>query len=137
MDIYVGNLSYDITAEELREAFEQHGEVTTAKIVSDRETGRSKGFGFVEMPSQAEGEAAIAELNGAMLKGRTARVNEARPREARPPRRCRPAPAPARPYPALPRRRISLTPPTAALAAVHRVQRPSMAGLTSSMTRRV
>ena len=87
MDIYVGNLSYDITAEELRDAFEQHGEVTSAKIVSDRETERSKGFGFVEMPNQTEGEAAIFELNGAMLKGRTARVNEAREREARPPRR--------------------------------------------------
>ena len=90
MDIYVGNLSYDITVEELREAFEQHGEVTSAKIVMDRETGRSKGFGFVEMPNQAEGEAAVAELNGAMLKGRTARVNQARPRDerpARPPRR--------------------------------------------------
>jgi len=90
MDIYVGNLSYDITAEELREAFEQHGEVANAKIVMDRETGRSKGFGFVEMPNKAEGEAAIAELNGAMLKGRTARVNEARAKDdrpARPPRR--------------------------------------------------
>ncbi|MCB1745526.1 MAG: RNA-binding protein [Gammaproteobacteria bacterium] len=88
MDIYVGNLSYAMTAEELREAFEQHGEVTNAKVIMDRDTGRSKGFGFVEMPNQAEGEAAIAELNGAMLKGRTARVNEARPRDNdRPPRR--------------------------------------------------
>jgi RNA recognition motif-containing protein len=87
MDIYVGNLSYDITVEELREAFEQHGEVTSAKIVTDRDTGRSKGFGFVEMPNDNEGEAAIAELNGAMLKGRTARVNQARPRNERPPRR--------------------------------------------------
>ena len=88
MDIYVGNLSYDMTTEELREAFEQHGEVTSAKIVIDRDTGRSKGFGFVEMPNASEGEAAIAELNGAMLKGRTARVNEARPRSTdRPPRR--------------------------------------------------
>ena len=87
MDIYVGNLSYDITVEELREAFEQHGEVTSAKIVTDRDTGRSKGFGFVEMPNDHEGEAAIAELNGAMLKGRTARVNQARPRNDRPPRR--------------------------------------------------
>ena len=87
MDIYVGNLSYDMTAEELREAFEQHGEVSNAKIVMDRDTGRSKGFGFVEMPNENEGEAAIAELNGAMLKGRTARVNQARPRDDRPPRR--------------------------------------------------
>lgn len=87
MDIYVGNLSYDITTDELREAFEQHGEVTNAKIIMDRDTGRSKGFGFVEMPNQAEGEAAIAELNGAMLRGRTARVNEARPRANDRPRR--------------------------------------------------
>jgi len=87
MDIYVGNLSYDLTEQELREAFEQHGEVTHAKIVIDRDTGRSKGFGFVEMPNKSEGEAAIAELNGAMIKGRTARVNQARPRGERPPRR--------------------------------------------------
>ena len=84
MDIYVGNLSYDMTVDELREAFEQHGEVANAKIINDRETGRSKGFGFVEMPNKPEGEAAISELNGAMLKGRTARVNEARPRNDRP-----------------------------------------------------
>jgi RNA recognition motif-containing protein len=84
MDIYVGNLSYEITVEELREAFEQHGEVTNAKIITDRDTGRSKGFGFVEMPNSSEGEAAISELNGAMLKGRSARVNEARRREDRP-----------------------------------------------------
>lgn len=84
MDIYVGNLSYDLTVEELREAFEQHGEVANAKIIMDRDTGRSKGFGFVEMPNAAEGEAAIAELNGAMLRGRTARVNEARSRNDRP-----------------------------------------------------
>ncbi|MGR8919397.1 MAG: RNA recognition motif domain-containing protein [Gammaproteobacteria bacterium] len=80
MDIYVGNLSYDITVDELREAFEQHGEVAHAKIIMDRETGRSKGFGFVDMPNANEANAAIEELNGAMLKGRTARVNEARPR---------------------------------------------------------
>lgn len=86
MDIYVGNLSYDLTVEELREAFEQHGEVANAKIIMDRDTGRSKGFGFVEMPNAAEGEAAIAELNGAMLRGRTARVNEARSRNDRPQR---------------------------------------------------
>ena len=86
MDIYVGNLSYEITVEELREAFEQHGEVNSAKIISDRDTGRSKGFGFVEMPNSSEGEAAISELNGAMLKGRSARVNEARRREDRPSR---------------------------------------------------
>lgn len=84
MDIYVGNLSYDISVEELREAFEQHGEVANAKIITDRDTGRSKGFGFIEMPNNSEAEAAVAELNGAMLKGRTARVNEARARNDRP-----------------------------------------------------
>ncbi len=84
MDIYVGNLSYDMTTDELREAFEQHGTVDNAKIIMDRDTGRSKGFGFVEMPDQAEGEAAIAELNGAMIRGRAVRVNEARPRNDRP-----------------------------------------------------
>ena len=83
MDIYVGNLSYELTVEELREAFEQHGEVNNAKIITDRDTGRSKGFGFVEMPNESEGEAAISELNGAMLKGRSARVNQARRREDR------------------------------------------------------
>ena len=80
MDIYVGNLSYTITVEELRDAFEQHGEVSHVKIITDRDTGRSKGFGFVEMPNEDEAEAAIEELNGAMLKGRSARVNQARPR---------------------------------------------------------
>ena len=84
MDIYVGNLSYDMTVDELRETFEQHGEVANVKIITDRETGRSKGFGFVEMPNQNEGEAAINEINGAMLRGRTARVNQARPRGDRP-----------------------------------------------------
>ena len=84
MDIYVGNLSYNLTVEELQEAFEQHGEVANAKIIMDRDTGRSKGFGFIEMPNEGEGEAAISELNGAMLKGRTARVNQARPRNDRP-----------------------------------------------------
>lgn len=87
MDIYVGNLSYDMTIDELREAFEQHGTVANAKIIMDRDTGRSKGFGFVEMPDKAEGEAAISELNGAMIRGRSVRVNEARPRDDRPPRR--------------------------------------------------
>jgi RNA recognition motif-containing protein len=87
MDIYVGNLSYDMTTEELREAFEQHGEVESAKIITDRDTGRSKGFGFVQMPNHSEAEAAVAELNGAMLRGRTARVNEARPRSNDRPRR--------------------------------------------------
>lgn len=84
MDIYVGNLSYDMTTDELREAFEQHGTVANAKIIMDRDTGRSKGFGFVDMPDPGEGEAAINELNGAMIRGRAVRVNEARPRNDRP-----------------------------------------------------
>lgn len=83
MDIYVGNLSYDMTTDELREAFEQHGDVAHAKIIIDRDTGRSKGFGFVEMPNKEQGEAAVAELNGAMIRGRAVRVNEARPRNNR------------------------------------------------------
>lgn len=83
MNIYVGNLSYGMSEDELREAFSAHGEVSSVKILMDRETGRSRGFGFVEMPNQSEGEAAIAELNGKELGGRSLRVNEARPRERR------------------------------------------------------
>jgi RNA recognition motif-containing protein len=83
MNIYVGNLSYDMSEDALREAFAEFGDVTSAKILSDRETGRSRGFGFVEMPNQSEGEAAIAQLNGKDVGGRALRVNEARPREPR------------------------------------------------------
>ncbi len=83
MNIYVGNLSYGLSEEELRDAFAAFGEVTSAKILMDRETGRSRGFGFVEMPNQSEAEAAISNLNGKDLDGRPARVNEARPRERR------------------------------------------------------
>jgi RNA recognition motif-containing protein len=83
MNIYVGNLSYDMSEEALREAFAEYGDVSSAKILSDRETGRSRGFGFVEMPNQSEGEAAIAQLNGKEVGGRALRVNEARPREPR------------------------------------------------------
>ncbi|MFO1417159.1 MAG: RNA-binding protein [Methylotetracoccus sp.] len=90
MNIYVGNLSYQLTSEELREAFESFGEVTSATVIMDRSTGRSKGFGFVEMPDQASGESAVSELDGVSLKGRNIRVNEARPRtEAQPLRRAR------------------------------------------------
>ena len=64
MNIYVGNLSYTLSESELQDAFAEFGEVSSAKILSDRETGRSRGFGFVEMPNQAEGEAAVAQLNG-------------------------------------------------------------------------
>jgi len=80
MNIYVGNLSYQVTSEDLRQAFEQFGEVSTANVVTDKFTGQSKGFGFVEMPNQANGEAAIKQMDGAALKGRNVRVNEARPR---------------------------------------------------------
>lgn len=83
MNIYVGNLSYQMTEDELREAFAAYGDVSEVKVLSDRETGRSRGFGFVEMPNQSEGEAAIAELNGKDVGGRALRVNEARPREPR------------------------------------------------------
>ena len=80
MNIYVGNISWDLTEEDLKTAFEAHGQVTTAKIVTDKYTGKSRGFGFVEMPEKAEGEAAISGLNGKDLKGREIVVNEARPR---------------------------------------------------------
>ena len=83
MNIYVGNLSYTLSESELQDAFAEFGEVSSAKILSDRETGRSRGFGFVEMPNQAEGEAAVAQLNGKDVGGRALRVNEARPREER------------------------------------------------------
>ena len=80
MNIYVGNLSHELTEEELKQAFEAFGQVESAKIITDRYSGVSRGFGFVEMPTKAEAEAAINELNGKELKGRTLTVNEARPR---------------------------------------------------------
>ena len=81
-NLYVGNLPFGTTADDLREAFGQYGPVTRAQVVSDRETGRSRGFGFVEMSEG--GEEAIASLNGKDLQGRALTVNEARPREERP-----------------------------------------------------
>lgn len=80
-NLYIGNLSYKTTTEELREAFARFGTVTRAQVVEDRETGRSRGFGFVEMADGAE--EAVSQMNGAMLGGRTLTVNEARPREPR------------------------------------------------------
>ena len=80
MNIYVGNLSYKLTEEELKEEFAKFGEVISAKIISDRETGRPKGFGFIEMANQEEAEKAMQELSGRDIKGREIRVNEARPR---------------------------------------------------------
>jgi len=80
MNIYVGNLSYDVKEEDLQEAFKAFGQVESVKIIADKYSGQSKGFGFVEMPSKAEGQSAIDGLNGTELKGRTLNVNEARPR---------------------------------------------------------
>ena len=80
MKIYVGNLSYEVTEEDLRLAFEQFGQVESVNIIKDKFSGKSKGFGFVEMPSKAEAQSAIDELNGKELKERTLNVNEARPR---------------------------------------------------------
>ena len=83
MNIYVGNLSYGMSEDELRDAFGAFGQVSSVKILMDRETGRSRGFGFVEMPNQSEAEKAIAQLNGKDVGGRALRINEARPREQR------------------------------------------------------
>lgn len=83
MNIYVGNLSYSTTDESLRGAFEQFGQVDSAKVITDRETGRSRGFGFVEMSDDGAAREAIEQMNGADLEGRNLRVNEARPREDR------------------------------------------------------
>ncbi|MFZ0241405.1 MAG: RNA-binding protein [Desulfobacterales bacterium] len=80
MNIYVGNLAFTITEDELRQAFEAFGKVDTATIIKDKYSGQSKGFGFVEMPSGDEAQAAIEGLNGKDLKGRSLNVNEARPR---------------------------------------------------------
>ncbi|MFH1662935.1 MAG: RNA-binding protein [Chloroflexota bacterium] len=80
MKIYVGNLSYEVTEQDLRQEFEAFGEVSSADIIIDKISGRPKGFGFVEMATKSEGEAAIADLNGKTLKERTIVVNEARPR---------------------------------------------------------
>ncbi len=80
MRIYVGNLSYDVTEEELRQEFLAFGEVESVDIITDKYSGRPKGFGFVEMPSVSEGQAAITALNGKTLKERTLNVNAARPR---------------------------------------------------------
>ncbi len=82
--LYVGNLSYSVDSSELEKMFSAHGTLASAQIISDRETGRSKGFGFVEMNSDSEAQAAIAALNGQEFQGRTLTVNEARPREERP-----------------------------------------------------
>ncbi len=83
MKLYVGNLSFDVDGDSLSELFASAGTVESASIVTDRETGRSRGFGFVEMSSKEEGEAAIAQFNGSEVNGRSLTVNEARPKENR------------------------------------------------------
>ena len=83
MRIYAGNLSYETNEQELREAFEAHGEVQEVSMIQDRDTGRPKGFAFVEMPTSGEAQAAITALNGTELAGRSITVNEAKPRAER------------------------------------------------------
>ena len=80
MKIFIGNLSFNVTEGDLRQAFEAFGQVASATVIKNKQSGRSKGFGFVEMPVQAEAQSAIAALTGKALKGRTITVNEARPR---------------------------------------------------------
>ena len=87
MNIYVGNLPYSVTDDDLRASFAAFGEVTSAKIVMDRYSGRSKGFGFVEMDNDADAEKAIESLDNSDLQGRKLRVNQAKPRTDKPPRR--------------------------------------------------
>lgn len=87
MNIFVGNLPYAATDSDLRKAFEAYGQVSSASVIVDKFTGKSRGFGFIEMPNAEQGQAAIAALNDQELHGRPMRVNEAKPREDRPPRR--------------------------------------------------
>ena len=89
MNIYVGNLAYAVTEDQLREAFSQYGAVSRVNLIIDRDTGRSKGFAFVEMDENSDANAAISGLNDKDLGGRKMRVNEAKPREERPQRRQR------------------------------------------------
>ena len=86
MNIYVGNLAYGVTQDELHEAFSAYGQVDSANLITDKYTGQSKGFGFVEMPNNAEADAAIKALNETPLKGRNMKVNQAKPRSDRPSR---------------------------------------------------
>jgi RNA recognition motif-containing protein len=87
MRIYVGNLPYSVTDDELRDTFAEFGELSSAEVVKDKFSGQSKGFGFVEMPNNSEADQAIKSLNDSVLKGRKITVNEARPRAERPQRR--------------------------------------------------
>jgi RNA recognition motif-containing protein len=87
MNIYIGNLPYSVTDGDLRDKFSDFGQVHSANIITDKFSGRSKGFGFVDMPNDAEAREAIEAMNDKDFKGRTIKVNEARPREQRPPKR--------------------------------------------------
>jgi RNA recognition motif-containing protein len=89
MNIYVGNLSYNLTGDELREEFAAYGEVSEVNVITDKYTGQSKGFAFVEMPKQSEAEAAIKALNEKAIRGRNLKVNQARPRNERSQRKPR------------------------------------------------
>jgi RNA recognition motif-containing protein len=89
MNIYVGSLSYDATEDEVRDVFSPYGEISSISIITDKYSGKSKGFGFVEMPKQEEAEEAIKCLDESEMKGRNIKVNEARPKEERPKRRER------------------------------------------------
>jgi len=87
VNIYVGNLAYSVTDDDLRELFSEFGEVRSASVISDKATGQSKGFGFVEMKDNSAADTAIKDLNGKQVKGRALKVNEAKPRADRPPQR--------------------------------------------------
>ena len=89
MNMYIGNLAHDVTEDDLRNAFSEFGEVSSVKIIIDKFSGRSKGFGFVEMPNNSEADQAIKALNGKVLNGRSIKVNQAKPRGKRSRRRHR------------------------------------------------
>lgn len=86
MKLYVGNLAFETTSDDLQELFARAGTVENVRLIEDRETGRSRGFGFVEMQTREEGDSAVAQFNGTELAGRALKVNEAKPREDRPQR---------------------------------------------------
>jgi RNA recognition motif-containing protein len=89
MNMYIGNLAHDVTEDDLRNAFSEFGEVSSVKIIIDKFSGRSRGFGFVEMPNNSEADQAIKALNGKVLNGRSIKVNQAEARRKRPKRRHR------------------------------------------------
>ncbi len=89
MNIYVGNLAFNVTGEDLKTAFEAFGNVESANIISDKFSGQSKGFGFVDMPDNSEADKAMKALNGTAIKGRNIKVNQAKPKSSRPKRRPR------------------------------------------------